>query len=82
MAVIHTAYAIMKISSPKGVITIKVDQLDALACENTSLVHAGHFIDKVAQDQASKAAKTATPLEKHWRPSLRLAGPHEHPWGL
>jgi hypothetical protein len=37
MAVIHTAYATMKKPDPKGVITIKDDQRDALACENTSL---------------------------------------------
>jgi hypothetical protein len=41
MAVIHTAYAMMKMSSPKGVITIKADQRDALACENATLTHAG-----------------------------------------
>jgi hypothetical protein len=41
MVIIHTAYAIMKVPSPKGVITIKVDQRDALACENASLTHAG-----------------------------------------
>jgi hypothetical protein len=28
MTIIHTAYAIMKMSDPKGVIIIKVDQLD------------------------------------------------------
>jgi hypothetical protein len=41
MAVIHAAYVMMKMSSPKGVITIKADQWDALACENTALTHAG-----------------------------------------
>jgi hypothetical protein len=30
MVIIHTAYATMKMSDPKGVITIKADQLDAL----------------------------------------------------
>jgi hypothetical protein len=34
MAVINTAYATMKMSGSKGIITIKADQLDALACEN------------------------------------------------
>jgi hypothetical protein len=33
----------MKMLNPKGVITIKADQLDALAFENTSLSHAGRF---------------------------------------
>jgi hypothetical protein len=41
MAVIHTAYAMMKMPGPKGVIMIKVDQHDALACENTTLTQVG-----------------------------------------
>jgi hypothetical protein len=32
MAVIHTAYTTLKMPGPKGVITIKADQCDALAC--------------------------------------------------
>jgi hypothetical protein len=43
MAVIHTVYAMMKMPSPKGVITIKADQHDALACENVTLTHARWF---------------------------------------
>jgi hypothetical protein len=39
MAVIHTAYATLKMPAPKGVITIKTDQCDALACENATLMH-------------------------------------------
>jgi membrane carboxypeptidase/penicillin-binding protein len=58
MAVIHTAYATMKMPRPKGVITIKADQWDALACENTSLSHTGCFGDKAAQEQKAKTAKT------------------------
>jgi hypothetical protein len=58
MVVINTAYATMRMSGPKGMITIKADQLDALASENTSLLHAGRFGDKVTQDQSVKAAKT------------------------
>jgi hypothetical protein len=54
MAIIHTTYATIKMTDPKGVITIKADQLDVLASENTSLPHAGRFGDKVAQDQAAK----------------------------
>jgi hypothetical protein len=57
MVVIHTAYAIIKMSSPKGVITIKADQRDTLACEDTSLSHAGRFGEKAALEQAAKAAK-------------------------
>jgi hypothetical protein len=39
MAVIHIAYAIVKMPSPRGVITLKSDQCDALACKNASLTH-------------------------------------------
>jgi hypothetical protein len=41
MAVIDTAYATLKMSGLKGVITIKADQRDALTCENATLTHAG-----------------------------------------
>jgi hypothetical protein len=34
MAVIQTSYAMIKMPIPKGVITLKSDQRDALACEN------------------------------------------------
>jgi hypothetical protein len=50
MAVIHTAYAMMKMPGPKGVITIKADQRDALACENVTLTHAGRFSEKATQE--------------------------------
>jgi hypothetical protein len=43
MAVIHIAYAMLKMPEPKGVITIKADQCDVLACENATLTHAGWF---------------------------------------
>jgi hypothetical protein len=58
MAVIHTVYAILKMPSPKGVITIKADQCDALAYENATLTHVGRFGKKAAQEQAAKIAKT------------------------
>jgi hypothetical protein len=67
MVVIHTAYATMKMSDPKGIITIKVDQLGALACENTSLSQASRFGDKVAQEQA---AKVSFPSVRKWNQSL------------
>jgi hypothetical protein len=41
MAAIHTAYATLKMLDFKGVITIRADQHDILACENTTLAHAG-----------------------------------------
>jgi hypothetical protein len=45
-AVIHTAYATIKMPGPRGVITLKSDQRGALACENATLTHAGKFIKK------------------------------------
>jgi hypothetical protein len=48
MVVIHIAYATLKMSGPKGIITIKAYQRDALTYENTSLSHAGRFGKKAA----------------------------------
>jgi hypothetical protein len=48
IAVIHTAHATIKMPSSKGVITIKDDQRDALACENPSLLHDSRFGNKAA----------------------------------
>jgi hypothetical protein len=58
MVAIHTTYATMKMPGPKGVITIKADQRDTLACENASLSHVGRFGNKAIQDQVAKVAKT------------------------
>jgi hypothetical protein len=58
MAVIHNAYATIKIPRPKGVIILKSDQRDALACENAALTHAGRFDEKEAQELAAKVVKT------------------------
>jgi hypothetical protein len=58
MAVIHTAYATVKMPDPRGVITLKSDQRDALACENVALTHAGRFDKEEAQKLAVKVAKT------------------------
>jgi hypothetical protein len=57
MAVIHTAYATIKMLGPKGVITLKSDQRGAVACENAALTHAGKFGNKEAQDLAVKMAR-------------------------
>jgi hypothetical protein len=57
MAVIHTAYATVKMSGPRGVITLKSDQRDALACESTTLTHAGRFGNEEAQKLAMKVDK-------------------------
>jgi hypothetical protein len=65
MVVIHTAYATMKMLGSKGVITIKVDQQDALACENATLRYVGRFGENAAQEQSDKVANTqgdSTPL--------------------
>jgi hypothetical protein len=58
MTVIHIAHATIKMSGPRGVITLKSDQRDALACENTTLTHAGRFGKEEAQKLAVKVAKT------------------------
>jgi hypothetical protein len=58
MAVIHTPYAIVKMPGSRGVITLKSNQCDALACESTSLTHAGRFGKEEAQKLAVKVAKT------------------------
>jgi hypothetical protein len=55
--VIHTTYATIKMPNPKGVITLKSDQRDALAYENAALTHVGKFDEKEAQDLAAKMAK-------------------------
>jgi hypothetical protein len=58
MAAIHTAYATIKMPDPRGVITLKSDQRDALACENAPLTHTGKFDKKEVQNLAAKVAKT------------------------
>jgi hypothetical protein len=58
MAVIHTGYATVKLPCPRGVITLKLDQRDTLACENVALTHAGRFSKEEAQKLAVKVAKT------------------------
>jgi hypothetical protein len=58
MVVIHTACATMKMPELKGVVTIKTDQQDALACKNASLSHIERYGDKAAKEQMAKMAKT------------------------
>jgi hypothetical protein len=57
MAVIHTAYTTIKMSGPRGIIVLKSDQRDAVACENATLTHVGRFDEKEAQELATKVAK-------------------------
>jgi hypothetical protein len=58
MAIIHTAYATIKMPGLKDVITLKSDQHDALACENAALTSTGRFGEKEAQELAAKVAMT------------------------
>jgi hypothetical protein len=58
MTVIHTDYATIKMAGPRGVITLKSDQRDALACENTTLTYAKRFGKEEAQKLTVKVAKT------------------------
>jgi hypothetical protein len=58
MAVIHTGYATIKMPGLRGVITLKSDQRDVVACENASLTHAGRFGEKEEQNLTAKVAKT------------------------
>jgi hypothetical protein len=73
MVIIHTAYATIKMPGPKGIITIKADQRDALTYENTSLSHVGLFGDKASQDQLAKAAKTPGDSIPHKTSASKLA---------
>jgi hypothetical protein len=58
MVVIHTAYATIKMPGPKGVIILKSNQRDALACENVELTHTEWFSETEAQELTAKIAKT------------------------
>jgi hypothetical protein len=58
MLVVHTTYATIKMPGSKGVIILKSDQRDVLACENASLTYVGRFDEKEAQELATKVAKT------------------------
>jgi hypothetical protein len=66
MAVIHTAYTMIKMPEPKGVITLKSNQRDALACENVTVTHTGRFSEKATMELAAKVGKThgASTLER------------------
>jgi hypothetical protein len=57
MTVIQTAYAIIKMPGPRGIITLMSDHRDTIACESVALTQAGKFSNKEAQDLAEKMAK-------------------------
>jgi hypothetical protein len=66
MAVFHTTYTTIKMPGPKGIIVLKSDQCDVLACENTTHTHIGRFDEKEAQELATKMAKAhrgSTPIK-------------------
>jgi hypothetical protein len=76
--VIHTAYATMKMPSPNGVITIKADQWDTLACENATLSHVERFDEKAVQEQVAKVVKMqggSTPLRSAATKPLTVGTP-------
>jgi hypothetical protein len=77
MTVIHTAYATIMMLGPKGVISLKSDQCDALACENAALTHTGRFSEKEAQELAAKRVKThgASTQVRTVRPTHQLVVP-------
>jgi hypothetical protein len=78
MTVIHTAYATTKMPGPKGVVTIKADQPNALTCDNATLTHDGRFCGKAAQEQATKVAKThggSTPFKSSGPKTLTIGTP-------
>jgi hypothetical protein len=57
MAVIHTAYATIKMSGSKGIIILKSDQRDVVACENATLTNIRRFGEKKEQELTMKVAK-------------------------
>jgi hypothetical protein len=58
MAVIHIAYATIKMPRSRGIITLKSDQRDALTCENVALIRTEQFGETEAHELAAKMAKT------------------------
>jgi hypothetical protein len=81
MAVIHTAYATIKMPGPKGIIVLKSDQRDALACENAALTHVGRLSEKEAWELAMKVAKAhrgSTPIKTE-APKPSTADTHRPP---
>jgi hypothetical protein len=59
MTVMHTAYATLKMHGLKGMITITDDQCDALACENTTLMHDERFSKKSSPGIGGQDSKDA-----------------------
>jgi hypothetical protein len=58
MAIVHTAYAMIKMPGLKGIIILKSDQHNTLACENAALTYIGRFGEKEAHELTAKMAKT------------------------
>jgi tryptophanase len=55
---VSTSGTTIKMPGHRGVITLKSDQRDTLAWENTTLTHAGRFDEKEMQNLAVKVAET------------------------
>jgi hypothetical protein len=62
MTVIHTAYATIKTIGPRGVLTLKSNQRDSLACENAALTQAERFGKKEVQNLTANVAKKITTI--------------------
>jgi hypothetical protein len=79
MAVIHTAYATMKMSGSKGIITIKTDQQDALACEKLNCLMLCTSTTRQLRSNRLKWPKhrVLVLLSRHQHPSHRQAVPLE-----
>jgi hypothetical protein len=81
MAVIHTAYTTIKMLGPKGIIILKSDHHDALACENAMLIHVGRFGENEAQELVAKVAKAhgGSTLIRTTTPKPPAASTHRPP---
>jgi hypothetical protein len=81
MAVIHTAYTTIKMLGPKGIIVLKSDHRDALACENAMLIHVGRFGENEAQELVAKVAKAhgGSTLIRTTTPKPPAASTHRPP---
>jgi hypothetical protein len=76
MAIIHTANVTIKMHGPKGVITLKSDQHDALACENAAHTPDGLVRRKHRSWLLRWPRRTEEgPWPKWWRPSHQPAAP-------
>lgn len=57
VAIIHSAYALMKMPGPVGVISVRSELRDAIQCDMDALALAGQFRKEVAERAITKIAK-------------------------